>query len=141
MNLPWDFHERCRASLETEFLRDFFSHGAGIARNAAESGGALSGADDGVCVAALRLMAVVLAWDFARGGGSGGAAGGGSFGYVPESARGGDGDVAEAVKISPGPGWRDALLAPGGNDWLFGLHAAAHAAATAKAGRCTLTPG
>jgi len=63
MNLPWDFHERCRASLESEFMRDFFNHGAGIARNAAESGGALSGADDGECVAALRQMAVVLAWD------------------------------------------------------------------------------
>ena len=91
MNLPWDFHERCRASLETDFLRQFFSHGAGVARSVAESGAALAGADEGVCVAALRLMCTALAWDFSRGGNGAGAASGG-FGFAgpgPGSARGG----------------------------------------------------
>ena len=81
MNLPWDFHERCRASLETDFLRQFFSHGAGVARSVAESGAALAGADEGVCVAALRLMCTALAWDFSRGGNGAGAASGG-FGFA-----------------------------------------------------------
>ena len=66
MNLPWDFHERCRASLETDFLKHFFTHGASVARHAAESGTALSGSDDGMCVAGLRLMSAAMGWDFAR---------------------------------------------------------------------------
>jgi hypothetical protein len=90
--------------------------------------------DPGVCVAALRLMSTAMGWDFARGGG--GLGGGGSFGYVPETQRGDAGDGAgdgagtgaDTVKIAPGPGWRETLLVPGGNDWLFALHAAAHAA-------------
>ena len=137
MNLPWDFHERCRASLEKDFLQHFFAHGAGIARAAAEGGGALGGTDDGVCVAALRLMSTALAWDFARGGNDQLTAGGGGFGYVPDSHRsgadGGDNGAIDAVKIAPGPGWRNVLLVPGCNDWLFALHAEAsrrcHAAA------------
>ena len=128
MNLPWDFHERCRASLETDFLRQFFSHGAGVARSVAESGAALAGADEGVCVAALRLMCTALAWDFSRGGNGAGAASGG-FGFAgpgPGSARGG-GDEDVAAKIAPGPAWREPLLAPGALDWLFTLHATTNA--------------
>ena len=128
MNLPWDFHERCRASLETDFLRQFFSHGAGVARSVAESGAALAGADEGVCVAALRLMCTALAWDFSRGGNGAGAASGG-FGFAgpgPGSARGG-GDEDAAAKIAPGPAWREPLLAPGALDWLFTLHATTNA--------------
>ena len=136
MNLPWDFHERCRASLETDFLRHFFAHGAGVARSVAESGAALAGADEGVCVAALRLMSTALAWDFSRGGNGAGAASGG-FGFAGPgpgpgsgSARGGGGgDDDAAAKIAPGPAWREALLAPGALDWLFTLHATTNARA------------
>jgi hypothetical protein len=130
MQLPWDFHERCRASLERDFLKHFFLHGAGIARAAFENGAALSGADDGVCVGALRLMSAALAWDFARGGGVGAA---GGFGYVPPPSNGDGGRRREAsyrddaAKVTPGPEWRDALLAPGAVDWVFALHASAHA--------------
>ena len=61
MNLPWDFHERCRASLEADFLLHFFAHGAGIARRCHESG-ASSTARRGRVVAALELMTTALAW-------------------------------------------------------------------------------
>ena len=120
MNLPWDFHERCRASLEADFLLHFFAHGAGIARRCHESGAASTGRDEGVCVAALELMTTALAWDFARGG-----AGAGSGAFALERRRlrgGGDGPLDKDSKITPGAPWREALLAPGALDWLFDLH-------------------
>ena len=110
MNLPWDFHERCRASLEADFLLHFFAHGAGIARRCHESGAASTGRDEGVCVAALELMTTALAWDFARGG-----AGAGSGAFALERRRlrgGGDGPLDKDSKITPGAPWREALLAP-----------------------------
>ena len=47
----------CRPALS------FFEHAVSVAR-AAAAGGALAGSDEGVCVAALRLMNGALAWDF-----------------------------------------------------------------------------
>ena len=126
MQLPWEFHERCRASLETEFLAGLFAHGSQIARSVAESGAALNATDDSVCVASLRLMSAALAWDFTRDG-----AAGGPFGFIqPEghlrpSGNDRDGEAADAVRITPGAGWRETLLAPGAMDWLFRLNTAA----------------
>ena len=126
MQLPWEFHERCRASLETEFLAGLFAHGSQIARSVAESGAALNATDDSVCVASLRLMSAALAWDFTRDG-----AAGGPFGFIqPEghlrpSGNDRDGEAADAVRITPGTGWRETLLAPGAMDWLFRLNTAA----------------
>lgn len=131
MQLPWDFHERCRVSLQNDFLQQFFSHAVGTARAAAETGGALEGSDGGVCVAALRLMNAALAWDFQF---TGSNPNGGGFG-LSANARGDvhqahrDGFGADAVKIAPGASWRDALLAPGSVDWVFELHALAAARA------------
>lgn len=129
MQLPWEFHERCRASLENEFLAGLFAHGSQIARSVAESGAALNATDDSVCVASLRLMSAALAWDFSRDGATGGP-----FGFIqpeghlrpPGNDR--DGEAADAVRITPGAGWRETLLAPGAMDWLFRLNTAAHAA-------------
>ena len=39
MQLPWDFHERCRVSLQNDFLQQFFQHAVGTARAAAEKDG------------------------------------------------------------------------------------------------------
>ena len=130
MQLPWEFHERCRASLETEFLPGLYAHGSQIARSVAEQGAALNATDDAVCVASLRLMAAALAWDFSRDAHSGG------FGMLADGhlrPPGGDrdGEQADAVRITPGAAWRDTLLAPGAMDWLFQLNTAAHAAAIA----------
>ena len=77
MQLPWDFHERCRVSLQNDFLLSFFEHAVSVAR-AAAAGGALAGSDEGVCVAALRLMNGALAWDFQF---AGHGADGGGFGF------------------------------------------------------------
>ena len=62
LGLPWEHHERCRASLEAGFLRAVYEHASGMAREAAPS--ALAGGDGGVCHACLRLLSAVLAWDF-----------------------------------------------------------------------------
>ena len=131
MQLPWDFHERCRVSLQNDFLQQFFQHAVGTARAAAETGRALEGLDGGVCVAALRLINAALAWDFQF---TGSNPNGGGFGLSAAIPRGdvlraSDGVGADAVKIAPGVSWRDALLAPGSTDWVFELHALAAARA------------
>ena len=82
MQLPWDFHERCRVSLQNDFLLSFFEHAVSVAR-AAAAGGALAGSDEGVCVAALRLMNGALAWDFQF---AGHGADGGGFGFGATTA-------------------------------------------------------
>ena len=146
MQLPWDFHERCRVSLQNDFLLSFFEHAVSVAR-AAAAGGALAGSDEGVCVAALRLMNGALAWDFQF---AGHGADGGGFGFGAtsrgESPGRGDGLSADAVKITPGRTWRDALLAPGSTDWVFELHHVAsrsdgtrHASSVARAARATVS--
>ena len=145
MQLPWDFHERCRVSLQNDFLLSFFEHAVSVAR-AAAAGGALAGSDEGVCVAALRLMNGALAWDFQF---AGHGADGGGFGFGA-TTRGdapgrGDGLSADAVKIVPGRTWRDALLAPGSTDWVFELHHVASrsdgrvASSVARAARTTVS--
>ena len=71
-------------------------------------------------------MSAALAWDFTRDG-----AAGGPFGFIqPEghlrpSGNDRDGEAADAVRITPGTGWRETLLAPGAMDWLFRLNTAA----------------
>jgi hypothetical protein len=85
MQLPWDFHERCRVSLQNDFLQQFFQHAVGTARAAAETGRALEGLDGGVCVAALRLINAALAWDFQF---TGSNPNGGGFGLSAAIPRG-----------------------------------------------------
>ena len=62
MGLPWEVHERCRATLEASLLRDFFVHAARIAHSAAAP--ALQGRDDGLCLACVSLISAILGWEF-----------------------------------------------------------------------------
>ena len=62
MGLPWEQHDRCRKSLQQEYLQTFYQHAAGMAGETAHS--ASQGGDGGVCCACLALMAAVLTWDF-----------------------------------------------------------------------------
>tara|TARA_B110000977_G_scaffold121026_2_gene155714 strand:- start:1251 stop:3140 length:1890 start_codon:yes stop_codon:yes gene_type:complete len=124
MHLPWDFHERCRVSLQNDFLKQFFSHGVGVARGAVNSG-ALSGEDSGICVAALKLMNTALSWDFQFTGQSGGGFGFGLNalpGVGKDSNRASDGLSSDAVKIVPGVSWRESLLTPNAMDWVFEVY-------------------
>jgi len=120
MGLPWAYHERCRMSLEADFLQRFFAHACGVARQIAASGAAASGSDQGACRACIQLLSNILGWDFQRGGGG---IGGGGFGYVPESAQKG-GAGTETMQVHLGPGWRPILLEPGAFRWLLDLVAA-----------------
>jgi hypothetical protein len=38
MGLPWGYHEKCRMSLEKDFLQRFFVHACNIGRQAMASG-------------------------------------------------------------------------------------------------------
>lgn len=62
MGLPWDFHARCRDSLETSFLQNFFLHASAVAQESAPS--VAAGGESGVCLACMSLMCAILAWDF-----------------------------------------------------------------------------
>ena len=58
LGLPWEFHERCRSSFETDWLPHLFAH-ACAAANATQ--------EPAVASAAMRLAAAVLSWDFRAG--------------------------------------------------------------------------
>ena len=62
-----ELHEQCRSSLEQGYLHSLLLHAQGSAREAAPA--AASGADGGVCVAAVRLLGAILSWPFSSGGG------------------------------------------------------------------------
>jgi len=62
LGLPWEQHDRCRKSLQQDYLHTFYHHAASIARETAQA--ASQGQDEGVCCACLSLMAAVLTWDF-----------------------------------------------------------------------------
>ena len=62
LGLPWDYHERCRASLEAEYLQPIYLHARSVARECAAA--ALTQQDGGTCQACLALMAAILSWDF-----------------------------------------------------------------------------
>ena len=62
MGLPWEVHERCRATLEAALLCDFFVHAVRIATSSAAP--ALEGRDDGLCLACISLISAVLGWEF-----------------------------------------------------------------------------
>ena len=103
---PWEYHERCRSSLQREWLPRLWSLAVGA--SAAAAGAAASG--EGALVdldaasaadAALSLASTVLSWDFY---GTGGASRGGSGG-----PRGG-GDAPSVAQVCPTKEFRDLLL-------------------------------
>ena len=62
LGLPWDYHERCRASLEADYLQPIYLHARSVARESAAA--ALAQQDRGSCQACLALMSAILSWDF-----------------------------------------------------------------------------
>ena len=62
LGLPWEQHDRCRKSLQQDYLHTFYQHAASVAGDVAHS--ASQGDDGGLCCACLSLMAAVLTWDF-----------------------------------------------------------------------------
>lgn len=62
LGLPWDCHERCRASLEADYLQPMYLHARNVARESVPA--ALAGQDGGTCQACLLLMCTILSWEF-----------------------------------------------------------------------------
>ncbi len=62
LGLPWDYHEKCRASLEADYLQPIYLHARSVARESAPA--ALVQQDGGTCQACLALMSAILSWDF-----------------------------------------------------------------------------
>ena len=62
LGLPWEQHDRCRKSLQQDYLQTFYQHAYSMAGDTARS--ASQEGDGGVCCACLSLMAAELTWDF-----------------------------------------------------------------------------
>ncbi|CAM6129712.1 unnamed protein product [Calypogeia fissa] len=131
MGLPAEFHEHCRASLELEYLQQFYSWAQDAAVTSAEK--ALQGVgtpqDINVCAAALHLMSQILNWEFQgtliRGPGGILIVGRNrSNAFTSSMGR-------ESVKrpgehasvVQPGPAWHDLLLPPNRVGWVLELYA------------------
>ena len=63
LGLPWDYHERCRASIEadSDYLQSSFLHASNPARESAVA--AVKGRDEGLCQACMSLLTAILSWD------------------------------------------------------------------------------
>ncbi|KAH9560099.1 hypothetical protein CY35_06G089400 [Sphagnum magellanicum] len=133
MGLPAEFHEHCRASLELDYLQQFYTWAQEAAITAAEKalqgvGGTL---DVNVCAAGLRLMSQLLNWEFQ------GTLVRGANGVVVvgkqkvnafASSIGREGSAAKrpgdhACLVQPGPGWYDVLLEGNRVGWILELYA------------------
>jgi hypothetical protein len=122
MGLPAEYHEQCRASLETPFLRQFYLW----AQQAAHSSAAQIAHQHDVpthveiCAQSFKLMAQVLGWDF-RGPVRRNAAAfySARTGAEPSgraSRKEGDGHP------SPGPAFAEVLLNSESVDWVIGFY-------------------
>ncbi|KAK9812956.1 hypothetical protein WJX72_006385 [[Myrmecia] bisecta] len=107
MGLPWDYHERCCASLEADYLRSFYVHAVNIAREAAPA--AVKEQDGGICLACISLMMAILCWDFRKPGGPLQ-----SFGTRR----------SDSSQVRPGAAWAELLLPAEATQWLWDLLAA-----------------
>ena len=111
---PWEYHERCRASLQREWLPRLWGLAVGASAAAASAavggGGGAGGGGGGDALlvdpdaaaaadAALSLASTVLSWDFH---GTGGRGSGGP--------RGGGGDAPSIIQVCPTREFRDLLL-------------------------------
>ena len=96
LGLPWEYHERCRASFEAEWLLPLFVHASRCAADASGTANA----------AAARLMSSCLSWDFARSSSSHAAL---SFGPSPAAVLQRSLTDAPAL-MEPPAAWATALL-------------------------------
>ncbi|EIE26728.1 hypothetical protein COCSUDRAFT_46205 [Coccomyxa subellipsoidea C-169] len=106
LGLPWDYHERCRSSLESDYLQSFFVHASGIARGSAAA--AVEGRDEGLCQACMSLLTAILSWDFRQG-------------ASPIPVYGDGRTTNNSMLVKPDPAWRDTLLSAEAVDWLIAL--------------------
>eukprot|EP01018_Ginkgo_biloba_P030182 Gb_04408 [translate_table: standard] len=131
MGLPAEFHEHCRASLELDYLQQFYVWAQDSAVSVAEKAvrGTGTGLETKVCAAALRLMSQILSWDFQgsiiRGAGGVMVIGknrtnafSSSLGQEIASKKPFDHNL-----VQPGPAWHDLLLSPTCVTWLLDLYA------------------
>jgi hypothetical protein len=63
--MSWEYHDKCKESLESAYLLQFFQHGASVAR--ASAAAAVEARDGGTCAQCVQLVATIMSWDF-RGG-------------------------------------------------------------------------
>ncbi|PRW50955.1 exportin-4 isoform X1 [Chlorella sorokiniana] len=108
MGLSWELHEQCRSSLEQGYLHGLLQHAQASARDAASA--AASGADAGVCIAALHLLGAILSWPFSSASNS-------EVWRVLDSGR----PAFEATSLRPPAAWAEALLAQDAWAWLAPL--------------------
>ncbi|KAJ7517651.1 hypothetical protein O6H91_21G033100 [Diphasiastrum complanatum] len=132
MGLPAEFHEHCRASLELDYLQQFYSWAQDAAVSAA--GKALQGLGNfhevNVCACALRLMSQILNWEFQgtliRGAGGIIVVGknrASSFSsYINRESVPGKRSGDHISPVQPGPAWHDLLLSPQRVAWVLDLY-------------------
>ncbi|BBN15665.1 exportin-4 [Marchantia polymorpha subsp. ruderalis] len=131
MGLPAEFHEHCRASLELDYLQQFYSWAQDAAVSSAERAfqGVGTPLDVNVCSAALHLMSQILNWEFQGTlvrGPNGSIVVGKNRSNAFTSSMGREsikrpGEHASVVQ--PGPAWHDTLLPPNRVGWVLELYA------------------
>ncbi|KAG6541019.1 hypothetical protein Mapa_017592 [Marchantia paleacea] len=131
MGLPAEFHEHCRASLELDYLQQFYSWAQDAAVSSAERAfqGVGTPLDVNVCSAALHLMSQILNWEFQGTlvrGPNGSIVVGKNRSNAFTSSMGREsikrpGEHASVVQ--PGPAWLDILLPPNRVGWVLELYA------------------
>ncbi|KAK9137879.1 hypothetical protein Sjap_008473 [Stephania japonica] len=124
MGLPREFHEQCRASLDSNYLKKFYcwaqDAALSVTNRLLEHDATVS--EVKVCTAALNLMFQILNWDFKW---NVNAVDGANSrinvfsskvrpDIVPNSF--------ECVLVQPGPAWYDTLISSGHVTWLLGLY-------------------
>ncbi|KAL3681977.1 hypothetical protein R1sor_024933 [Riccia sorocarpa] len=130
MGLPAEFHEHCRASLELDYLQQFYTWAQDAAVSTADRAvqGVGTPLDVNVCAAALHLMSQILNWEFQGTlvrGPNGNIVVGKNRANVFTSSIG-----RESVKrpgehasvVQPGPAWHDILLQPNRIAWVLELY-------------------
>ncbi|KAK9140443.1 hypothetical protein Scep_010124 [Stephania cephalantha] len=125
MGLPREFHEQCRASVESNYLKKFYcwaqDAALSVTNRLLEHDATVS--EVKVCTAALNLMFQILNWDFKWNvnavDGANSRINVFSSKVRPEIVLP---NSFECVLVQPGPAWYNTLISSGHVTWLLGLY-------------------
>ncbi|XP_051116281.1 uncharacterized protein LOC127241331 isoform X2 [Andrographis paniculata] len=126
MDLPREFHEQCRISLEQDYMKAFYCWVQNAAFSVSNKiiGTTSEIPEAKVCSVALRFMLQILNWDF-RGKGAAENSKRGMDVFYDEIKQDSDSPRrTECNLVRPGPAWLDVLISSGQVGWLLNFYSA-----------------